>query len=184
MLLTRRTDVEQGYRTTETYSLFVVNIDEWLRTPDNAAFAYLAGHLPFKPTDVREFIENQLNVGHVAEWLRQDEGRLAQLAGLLGLGSNQPVSLQQALDTIAAPGALEQDAVHTLINFVLRLTEGDQRTELLRGATYDETGRRVAALSSCTSAPTTGSPTPVGISRRTRRCSTVRPRPRPTCRDS
>jgi len=146
LLLTRRTDVAQGYRTTDTHSLYVVNIDEWLRTPDNAALAYLANHLPVDASAVRAFVEDQLNVGHVAEWLGQDTERLAQLAQVVDLRSIQPTSPQQAVDAITTLGALDPEDVDKLIEFVVRLTDAGQRAELFRGATQDEPGRRLAAL--------------------------------------
>jgi hypothetical protein len=45
ILLTRRTDVDQGLLTTLSHFLYVLNIDEWLSAEDDFALAYLATHL-------------------------------------------------------------------------------------------------------------------------------------------
>ena len=161
LLLTRRKDTQQGFLATSTHTLFVVNIDEWLRTPENAALSYVANHLPVDPTElggfaqlselgdpekVRAFVERQMDVEQIAEWLGEDASRIQRLAQIVDLGSIRPSGVEHALDDLGALGAVNQDQLKKLIDFVVRLTDADQRAELFRGATQDEPGRRVAGL--------------------------------------
>lgn len=84
LLLTRRTDIEQGLVTTPTYFLYVLNIDEWLSAEDDFGLAYLATHLAVEPENlgrfanlsligdpaaVAQFLAQELSVDLVAEWL-------------------------------------------------------------------------------------------------------------------
>ena len=161
LLLTRRTDVEQGLLTTPTYFLYVLNIDEWLAAEDDFALAYLATHLAVEPedlgrfanlsligdpADVSEFLEQQLTVDRVAEWLRQDGERLERLARLVDFRVDAPTDVQHALDAIAALGDLDEHQVQQLIDFVIHLTDTDQRAVLIRGVTTDQPGREAAAV--------------------------------------
>lgn len=161
LLLTRRTDVEQGFRKTPTYLVFVVNIDEWRTTAENPAYSYLADHLAVDPQELKEFadlselgdpekvrafVSRQLDVEQVAEWLGEDASRLQRLTEIVDLGASPGVSVTQALDAIGALGQLSTDELQTLTAFVVRLTDADQRADLFRGATQDEAGRRVAGL--------------------------------------
>jgi hypothetical protein len=160
LLLTRRTDVEQGLLTTATYFLYVLNIDEWLAAQDDFALAYLATHLAVKPEDlgrfanlsligepaeVREFLDRQLSVDQVANWLRQDDERLERLTKLVDLRNEAPADVEHALDAIAALGELDEVQVQKLIDFVISLTDTNQRAVLIRGATIDQLGREAAA---------------------------------------
>lgn len=161
LLLTRRTDVEQGLLRTPTYFLYVLNIDEWLSAEDDFALAYLATHLAVEPENlgrfanlsrigdsaqVSEFLEQQLSVDRVAEWLQQDNGRLERLARLVELRVDALTDVQQALDAIAALGDLDEPQVKQLVDFVIHLTAADQRAVLIRGATTDQPGREAAAV--------------------------------------
>jgi hypothetical protein len=161
LLLTRRTDVEQGLVATPTHFLYVLNIDEWLRAEDDFALAYLATHLAVEPEDlgrfanlsligdpaaVAQFLEQELSVDQVAAWLRQDDGRLERLASLLDFRVAAPTDVQQALDAISALGELDQAQVNQLVDFVIRLAEPEQRADLIRGATADQMGRETAAV--------------------------------------
>jgi hypothetical protein len=161
LLLTRGTDVEQGLLTTPTYFLYVLNIDEWLAAEDDFALAYLATHLAVEPEDlgrfanlsmigdpaeVGEFLERQLSVDRVAEWLQQDHQRLERLARLVDLQVDAPTDVQHALDAIAALGDLDEQQVQQLVNFVIHLTDRDQRAVLFRHATTDQPGREAAAV--------------------------------------
>jgi hypothetical protein len=161
LLLTRREDVEQGLRTTDSHFLFVLNIDEWRSTPGNPALSYIANHLPIDPTElgefahlselgdpeeVRAFVERQLDVEQVAAWLEQDPSRLLRLAELVELGVGQPVALEKALDAIGALSELEDAQLQQLVAFVVRLTDPEQLADLFRGATTEEAGRRVAGV--------------------------------------
>jgi hypothetical protein len=161
LLLTRRTDVDQGLLTMQTYFLYVLNIDEWLAAEDDFALAYLATHLAVEPedlgrfanlsligdpADVSKFLEKQLSVDRVAAWLRQDDERLERLASLVDFRAGAPMEVQHALDAIAALGDLGENQVQLLIDFVIRLTDADQRTVLIRGATADQPGRESAAV--------------------------------------
>ncbi|GAB3263676.1 Shedu anti-phage system protein SduA domain-containing protein [Nocardioides dilutus] len=158
LLLTRRDDVEQGFVSTETYSLFVLNIDEWLNTPDNPALAYLANHLSVDPRElggfaqlselggadeVRAFVERQLDVEHVAGWLEQDPARMQRLAELVDVGHTHPATVKQALDALGALGGLDEEGVQRLIEFVLKVTDDAQRADLIRHATATKEGREV-----------------------------------------
>lgn len=161
LLLTRRKDVEQGFRKTSNYLLFVVNIDEWRSTTENPTYSYLADHLAVDPHElkdfanlsefgdpekVRAFVSRQLDVEQVAEWLADDTSRLDRLAELLDLGPSAGVSFTQALDALGALSELGSEELQTLTDFVVRLTDADQRADLFRGATQDEAGRRVAGV--------------------------------------
>ena len=144
LLLTQETGMQQGIITTGHYFVFVLNIDEWLATPDNAALAYLAGHLPVDPGAVREFVEEQLNESFVADWLKDDPQRLARLADLVDLGDRHPATIEQALDAIQALGELNEAQLRTLMDFVVQFGDEKLRRTLLLGATADEVGRKVA----------------------------------------
>ncbi len=161
LLLTRRTDVEQGLVTTPTHFLYLLNIDEWLGAEDDFALAYLATHLAVPPENlgrfanlsligdpavVVEFLERELSVDLVAEWLRQDDGRLERLASIVDFRDAAPTDVQQALHAISALGDLGQAQISQLVDFVTRLTEPEQRADLIRGATADQLGRETAAV--------------------------------------
>lgn len=161
LLLTRRTDVEQGLVATPTYFLYVLNIDEWLAAEDDFSLAYLASHLAVEPqdlsryadlsligdpTDVSRFFEQQLTVDRVAEWLQQDAERVDRLAGLVDFRVATPTDVEHALDAISALGDLSEDQIQQLLGFVSRLTDTGQRAVLIRGATTDPPGRQAAAL--------------------------------------
>jgi hypothetical protein len=161
LLLTRRTDVEQGLLTTATCFLYVLNIDEWLSAEDDFALAYLATHLAVEPenlgkyanlsliadsAELSHFLEQQLSVERVAEWLGQDHARLERLRRLMDLGVDAPADVQQALDAIAALGDLNEAQVKQLVDFVVHLTDAKQRAELIRSVTTDEAGREAAAV--------------------------------------
>lgn len=160
LLLTRRTDVEQGIRTTERYFLYVLNIDEWLGAPEDFALAYLATHLAVEPenlsrfanlsligdpADIGPFLERQLSVERVAAWLERDGDRLEALSRLVDLGASAPDGLEPALDAIEALGTLDEPQLRRLVDFVVQLTDPEQRAVLLRGATTDPLGRETAA---------------------------------------
>lgn len=160
LLLTRRGDVAQGLRTTPTYFLYVLNIDEWLSAEDDFPLAYLATHLAVEPehlgryadlsligdpADLAEFFEKQLTVERVADWLREDGERIARLAGLVDFRVGAPTDIQHALDALGALGDLDEEQLQQLVEFVSRLTDADQRAALFRGATTDEHGREAAA---------------------------------------
>lgn len=161
LLLTRRTDVEQGLVTTPTHFLYVLNIDEWLSAEDDFALAYLATHLAVEPENlgrfanlsligdpaaVAQFLEQELSVDLVAEWLRQDDGRLERLASIVDFRAAAPTDVQQALDAISAIGDLDRPQLKQLVDFVTRLTDPEQRADLIRGATADQLGRETAAV--------------------------------------
>jgi len=57
-----------------------------------------------------------------------------------------PSDVQHALDAIAALGDLDEHQVQQLIDFVIQLTDTDQRAVLIRGATTDQPGREAAAV--------------------------------------
>lgn len=161
LLLTRRTDVAQGLRTTPTYFLYLLNIDEWLAAEDDFSLAYLANHLAVEPedigryadlsllgdpADVAKFFEEQLTVDRVAEWLQQDGERIERLAGLVDFRVAAPTDVQHALDAVTALGDLDEHQLQELVDFVSRLTDSDQRAVLFRGATTDQPGREAAAF--------------------------------------
>jgi hypothetical protein len=161
LLLTRRKDVDQGFRKTATYLLFVVNIDEWRSTAENPAYSYLADHLAVDPQELKEFadlselgdpekvrafVSRQLDVEQVAEWLGEDTSRLQRLTEIVDFGAFRGSSVTQTLDALGALGQLSSEEVQTLTDFVTRLTDADQRADLFRGATQDEAGRRVAGV--------------------------------------
>lgn len=161
LLLTRRTDVTQGLRTTPTYFLYVLNIDEWLSAEDDFSLAYLATHLAVEPEDlgryadlsligdpaeVAKVLNNQLTVDQVAEWLRQDSERIERLAGLVDFRLGVPTEVEHALDALGALGDLDEQQLEQLVDFVSRLTDADQRAVLIRGVTTDQPGREAAAV--------------------------------------
>lgn len=161
LLLTRRTDVAQGLRTTPTYFLYVLNIDEWLAAEDDFALAYLANHLAVGPEQlgryadlsllgdaaiVARFFNEQLTVDRVAEWLQQDGERIERLARLVDLRDAAGSDVEHALDAVTALGDLDEGQLQKLVDFVSRLTDADQRAVLLRGATSDPQGREAAAF--------------------------------------
>jgi hypothetical protein len=161
LLLTRRTDVEQGLLTTQSHFLYVLNIDEWLRAEDDFALAYLAKHLSVEPenlgrfadlsligdpAEVSDLLEQHLSVDRVAEWLRQDEERLERLASLVDFRADAPTDVQQALDAIAALGDLAEPEIQQVVDFVINLTAADRGAVLIRGVTSDQPGREAAAV--------------------------------------
>ncbi|MGW1341329.1 Shedu anti-phage system protein SduA domain-containing protein [Kribbella sp. NPDC002412] len=161
LLLTRRTDVRQGFITTATHYLFVVNIDEYRRTPGNPALSYLANHLAVDvshlheftqlselgdPDAVRELVMRQMDVEHVAAWLNEADGRLQRLTELIDIGARSPATMQELVDSVTALGDLTDQQIHQLIKLTVGLTQSDHRADLIRGATTDEDGRRVAGL--------------------------------------
>jgi hypothetical protein len=160
LLLTRRTDVPQGFITTATHSLFVVNIDEYRRTPGNPALSYLANHLAVDVAQLHEFTQlaelgdpvavralfmRQMDVEHVAAWLNEDDGRLQRLTELVHIGARSPATMEEILDSVTALGLSDQQ-IQQLIELTVGLTHADRRADLIRGATTDEAGRRAASL--------------------------------------
>lgn len=173
LLLTRRNDVDEGFQLTDSHLLFVVNIDDYRRSQTNPALSYLASHLRVNvadlhaytnladlgnPDELRHAIDQHLEVEHVAAWLGEQPERWRQLLEILDLtGLNQrstafaeavegdAARVQQALDSLNAIGELTNDQIAQLIEFTTKLTNEEHRADLLRGATLDETGRRVAA---------------------------------------
>ena len=159
LLLTRRTDVQQGFIMTATHSLFVVNIDEYRRTPGNPALSYLANHLAVDAAQLQEFTQlselgdpdavrarfmRQMDVEQVVAWLNEDDGRLQRLTELIDIGARSPATMQELLDSITALGELTDQQIQQLIELTVGLTHEDHRADLIRGATTDEVGRRVA----------------------------------------
>lgn len=168
LLLTQRTDVEEGFRLTDTYLLFVVNIDDYRRSETNPALSYLASHLPVDvarlhgyadladlgdPDELRDVINRHLKVQDVATWLREDPDRRRRLVEILNDVDDQHsadhshgmLAAQDALDSLSALGELSNEQVVQLVDFTTKFTQGEHRLDLLRGATHDETGRRAAA---------------------------------------
>lgn len=168
LLLTRRTDVEEGFRLTETHLLFVVNIDHYRRAHTNPALSYLAGHLGVAvadlhgytdladlgdPKDLREAIKQHLAVEDVAAWIKEDDERQRRLSQILSrtkendhdpreqTSSN---TAQTAIDSLNALTHLRDDQIPQLIDVTTRLTQAEYRADLFRGATLDEIGRRAA----------------------------------------
>ncbi|NRQ49199.1 Shedu anti-phage system protein SduA domain-containing protein [Aeromicrobium stalagmiti] len=161
LLLTRRTDVAQGLRTTPNHFIYVLNIDEWLAAEDDFSLAYLATHLSVEPEDLSQYadlsligdpaevskvLDQQLTVDRVAEWLQQDGERIERLAGLVDFRLAAPTDVDHALDVIEALGDLDERQIQKLVDFVSRLTDADQRAALIRGATTDQPGRAAAAV--------------------------------------
>ena len=161
LLLTRRTDVQQGFITTATHFLFVVNIDEYRRTPGNPAISYLTNHLSVDAAHLHEFTRlselgdpdtvrarfmRQMGVEDVAAWLNEDDGRLQSLTELIDIGARSPATMQELLDSVNALGDLTGQQIQQLIEFTVGLTHAEHRADLIRGATTDEVGRRVAGL--------------------------------------
>ncbi len=98
LLLTQRNDVEEGFRLTDTHLLFVVNIDDYRRSQSNPALSYLASHLRVDvaqlhgytdladlgdPEELREAINQHLEVEDVATWLGEDPERERRLFEIL-----------------------------------------------------------------------------------------------------
>lgn len=161
LLLTRRTDVQQGFTQTATHFLFIVNIDEYRRTPGNPALSYLANHLAVDaarlheftdlaelgdPDEVRARVIRQMEVEDVAAWLNEDASRLPLVADLVEIGTTTPATIDELLDSVAALGDLPAQQIQQLIELTIGLTGVGHRAELLRGATSDEIGRREASL--------------------------------------
>jgi hypothetical protein len=160
LVLTRREDVDQCFHTTDDgFFLFVLNIDEWVTTRENAALSYLASHSKVAPPalgayakladlggpeEVRAFIERELDVEHVAEWLAGDAARVQRLAELVDLSGTSPATFEHALDVLGAFEGFDEAQVRLLIDFVMRLTDDEQRHDLLRGVTEDKAGRTAA----------------------------------------
>jgi hypothetical protein len=132
-----------------------------LAADDDFALAYLATHLAVEPedlgrfanlgligdpADVSKFLEQKLSVDRVADWLRQDGERIERLASLVDFRADAPSDVQHALDAIAALGDLDGNQTQLLIDFVIRLTDTNQRSVLIRGATTDPPGRQAAAV--------------------------------------
>lgn len=159
LLLTRRADAEQGFLETDTHLLCVVNIDEYRSTEGDAATAYVASHLSVgleqlreltelsdlgNAEEVRALLDQHLDIEHVVEWIQEDGHRIDRVAELLGT-AGEPRNVQQALDSLTGLSHLDDDDVHRLVDFTVRLTDPEQRTELLRGATTDSVGRKAAS---------------------------------------
>ncbi|HEY3549242.1 MAG TPA: Shedu anti-phage system protein SduA domain-containing protein [Propionicimonas sp.] len=134
LLLTRRSDVDEGFLLTETHLLFVVNIDDYRRSQTNPALSYLASHLRVDvaqlhgytgladlgaPEQLRRAINEHLGVEDVAAWLKAEPERWERLLEVLDRTNERPDGPQDPLDHKAAesPGhrlAAAQQALDSL----------------------------------------------------------------------
>ncbi|WP_433169157.1 Shedu anti-phage system protein SduA domain-containing protein [Kribbella sp. CA-247076] len=161
LLLTRRTDVRQGFLKTETHFLFILNIDEYRQTPGNPALSYIANHLEVGAAKLREFTElaefgdpdalralvmRHMDVEDVVAWLNDDASRLQSLTELVEIGARSPATMDELVDSVGALGDLDERQLQQLIDLTVGLTGANHRADLLRGATSDEIGRRAAGL--------------------------------------
>jgi len=159
LLLTRRRDVDQGFAQTDEHFYCVVNIDEYTTAEGDAATAYIANHLGVgleevqslqelsqlgSPEEVQALLEQHLNIEQVIAWIREDDERLERLIEVLEL-TGGAATVEQALDSLAGLASLEDEDLQRLLEFTIRLTNRDQRTELIRGATSDPEGRGAAS---------------------------------------
>jgi hypothetical protein len=160
LLLTRRTDVRQGFVTSGDHWLCVINIDEYRRTPGNPALSYVANHLDVDVSQLHEFtdladlgdpdavrnaVEAQLDLERVAEWIRADDQRLRQLLEVLPNDPDGPFTVEQALDSLNALGTLNEEQIQRLVEFTVRTAYDEHRADLVRGVTTDEAGRRITS---------------------------------------
>jgi Domain of unknown function (DUF4263) len=124
--LTARHDVPKGPQQTETFFVFVVNIDEYRAAESNAAVSYLANHLDVDITDikqlreladaadpnlVRTFIESALDIGLIADWALDNQERMEQLRELAVDEPANPPTLSEMLSSTSALVTTDLDAL-------------------------------------------------------------------------
>jgi hypothetical protein len=160
LLLTLREGLEQGFRQTPKFLIFVVNLPEYRRSTGDAARSYLASHLGVEITEIsqlhelaasadaevlRAFVESHINLEHIAAWVSDDEERVQQLRNIAG-GTNGQAGAPSLADTIAALealGGLDAEGVAAVAGFFGRGKDHRQRLDLLRAVTEDPTGRYI-----------------------------------------
>jgi hypothetical protein len=145
LLLTLDTDVRQGLRHTEHFSVFVVNLLEYRAAAGDTALSYLANHLDVDITDierlqtvaesadphvVRTFIESSMDIGHVAEWAIDNRDRIEQLRDLVGEAPVDAPTLSDALAAIASLGEVSGSDTGALTDF-LRTTAAQNLRAIL-----------------------------------------------------
>jgi hypothetical protein len=133
LLLTLRDDVRQGFRQTDRFSVFVVNLAEYRAAEGDAAVSYLANHLDVDITDIeqlqklaesadphllRTFIESSLDIGHIAEWAVDDRDRIEQLRELVAEALGETASLRDTLTAIGSLSELPASDVAALTAFL------------------------------------------------------------------
>jgi hypothetical protein len=133
LLLTLRPGVRQGLIQTDLFSVFVVNLAEYRAAEGDAALSYLAGHLDVDITEieqlqhlaesadphlVRTFIESSLDIGHIAEWVVDNNERIEQLRELVDSEQSEPSDLTSTLTNLALLSELSPSDIAALTAFL------------------------------------------------------------------
>lgn len=159
LLLTVRPEPKQGFRHTDTFCVFVVNLREYRATAENAALSYLAAHLDVDITDVDRlqklastadplvlgsFIEYHREAELVVRWAESNAERLVNLRTSLGVAPSEPASLADAIQAVGALDDLPDEDVQ-LIAELLASANKERRVEILRAITSDTNGREATS---------------------------------------
>ncbi|WP_405066903.1 DUF4263 domain-containing protein [Kribbella sp. NBC_01510] len=161
LLLTRRSDVPQGFRQTSTHFLYILNIDEYRQAQGNPALSYLANHLAVDATEIHEFADlaqfgdpervrsllmRHIKLDDVVSWLNEDVDRPELLAELVNIGTKSSATMDDVVDSVLGLGGLGEEDIRKLVELTVGLTSTEHRADLLRGAMSDEEGRRAAGM--------------------------------------
>lgn len=158
LLLTDQDDAEEGPRETESQFVWVVYLPKYRLEEADVARSYVtrgfgAGLAQVAqltqqlaragPKAVSAVIGSQLDLRHIAAWIKDHPERVEQLRGLVGVAEGEDVTPSLA-DTIAALDALGDLSAED-VAAVARLFGPDQareqRLELVRQITEDPSGR-------------------------------------------
>jgi hypothetical protein len=157
LLLTGRTDVEEGARITASFYVVVLKLPRYLEQAEaDAAVSYLANALgpitqvhklqelaAADPSDLRNLIQLNLEIDDIATWVRGNATRLAELRTITdkeGAVASNVTTAVEALQSLKDLDAEVIGAVAALVG-----TDRQRRLDLLRAITDDSTGRYVAA---------------------------------------
>lgn len=147
-------DVQPHPHVTDTHFFFIVNMPEALAATGNAAESLYARYLESEITRYAKFeelasnpemIEAVLSVERVAEWLREDEERRAQLQQALGAQEPDAPELDVGDLVRALRALMDSDLDANALSEVAAAfgpdVDRERRIELLRAMTQDPEGR-------------------------------------------
>jgi hypothetical protein len=157
LLLTTRDGVEERTVETETHFLVVLNLRRYLElaTADAAAsyFAHALGRgitrisqlqdLAARPDIIREVVEHELDIDHIAAWAAERTDRIEQLRAIAGRSdeSSGAVDLPAALAALRALESLDPDVTSALESVLGLEMDRETRLRFLRTLTADQPGR-------------------------------------------
>lgn len=157
LLLTARDDIDEGYLTTRTHFVCVLNLPNYLGASPDAYLSYLASrlgpgiaqltHLPAhlaaaSPEDFLAAIEGRLTVDHIAQWALGSQERLEQLRSLVP-SDTAPAApdLHEVVAAVEAIGGLDAQGIDAIAKLLGPALDPELRRELIHRITDDPTGR-------------------------------------------